>query len=63
MIFPHQPEQVYVVGAAGFWLHRFHTEERARQEKVKRLLSKLAKRNLREIRRKTRMIAESVGQA
>lgn len=61
MIFPHQPEKVYTVGAAGYWLDRFHSEDRARREKLKRLMKKLARRNVRAIASQNQTITEATG--
>lgn len=35
MIFPNQPEKVYVVGAAGYWLDRWHGERRDKNAPVR----------------------------
>lgn len=59
-----QLDGVYTIGAAGFWLERFQGDTRERRENLlARLVDRLTKRNLREIRRRTDLFTRGAGSA
>ncbi len=60
MIFPNQPEQVYVIGAAGFWLKRWPVSNADRKRRILAAFDRKFMERIERERRRIELIERAV---